>query len=182
MCTGNICRSPMGEVLLRQRLEDRGLDARVPSSGVGPDGDPAHAHAREVMAEAGLDLSSHRSRIVNEDMAAGVDLVIGMEQRHVREVVVIRPELFTKAYTLPDLVFRAENHGARGTRPFDEWLAELGQDRKRADLFRQDRRLEVTDPIGGSRKAFQRTAAQLNDLLDRFVALAWSEPAVTGHH
>ena len=68
MCTGNICRSPMGEVLLRQRLEDRGIDAHVSSFGLVLDGDPAHAHAREVMAEAGLDLSSHRARIVNEDI------------------------------------------------------------------------------------------------------------------
>lgn len=182
MCTGNICRSPMAEAMLRQRLAARGVPARVSSAGLLLDHEPAHAHAQEVMADLGLDLSAHRSRILDAPLAAATDLLIGMEQRHIREAVLLQPDVFARAFTLPDLVGRAEAAGPRGPVAFEDWLADLGQDRKRVDVFRQDRRLEVPDPIGGSRRAFRRTADQLADLLDRFVALAWSGDDATGHH
>jgi protein-tyrosine phosphatase len=182
MCTGNICRSPMAEALLRQRLSSRGVTAHVSSAGLLLEHEPADAHAVEVMAGLGLDLTGHRSRILDASLAAGTDLLIGMEQRHIREAVLLQPDVFPRAFTLPDLVARAEATGPRGAVPFPDWLAELGQDRRRVDVFRQDRRLEVADPIGGSRRAFRRTADQLADLLDRFVALAWSDDPATGHH
>ena len=163
MCTGNICRSPMGEALLRERLETGGVDARVSSVGLLLDDRPADPHAIDEMAEE-------------------IDLLIGMEQRHVREAVLLHADLFTRAYTLPDLVARAESVGPRADRSMDEWLAELGEGRRRTDLFRQDRRLEVADPIGKSKKAFHRTAEEISALIERFVVLAWSDEPASGHH
>ena len=163
MCTGNICRSPMGEALLRERLETGGFDARVSSVGLLLDDRAADPHAIEEMAEE-------------------IDLLIGMEQRHVREAVLLHADLFTRAYTLPDLVARAESVGPRAGRSMDEWLAELGEGRRRTDLFRQDRRLEVADPIGKSKKAFHRTAEEISALIERFVVLAWSDEPASGHH
>lgn len=182
MCTGNICRSPMGEVMLQARLDAAGVPATVTSAGLLLEHEPADPHAREVVAEMGLDLSRHRSRILDRDRAARTDLLIGMEQRHVREAVMLEPDVMERAFTLPDLVARAERIGPRGDRPLGEWLAELGADRKRMDLLRTSKHLEVPDPIGGSRRAFRRTADQIGDLLDRFVALAWSSESSSGHH
>ena len=182
MCTGNICRSPMGEALLRERLETGGVDARVSSVGLLLDDRPADPHAIDEMAERGLDITSHRSRIIDGEMAEEIDLLIGMEQRHVREAVLLHADLFTRAYTLPDLVARAESVGPRADRSMDEWLAELGEGRRRTDLFRQDRRLEVADPIGKSKKAFHRTAEEISALIERFVVLAWSDEPASGHH
>lgn len=172
----------MAEAMLRQRLAARGVAAGVSSAGLLLDHEPAHAHAAEVLTDFGLDLRTHRSRIIDAALVAEADLVIGMEQRHVREVVLLQPDAFDRTFTLPDLVSRAEATGPRGDVPFADWLRELGQDRRRVDVFRQDRRLEVPDPIGGSRRAFRRTADQLADLLDRFVAVAWSGDTPSGHH
>lgn len=67
MCTGNACRSPMAEGLAK----GLGLDAE--SAGVVAAG--VHPRAVEVMAEKGLDISSHRSRTVPE-VAPSYDFVV----------------------------------------------------------------------------------------------------------
>lgn len=66
LCTGNACRSQMAEGWARQLLGDRVEPA---SAGVAPHGlDP---RAVAVMAEAGVDISGHRSKHVDELLAAG---------------------------------------------------------------------------------------------------------------
>ena len=64
LCTGNICRSPMAEALLRHRAEQEGLDLTVSSAGILFDDRPATEEAVDAMARLGIDLSSHRSRVV----------------------------------------------------------------------------------------------------------------------
>lgn len=181
MCTGNICRSPMAEALLRQRLASRNIMAHVHSAGLLLDHEPAHPYATEVVKPLGLHLSGHRSRILSLDLLASTDLLIGMEMRHVREAVVMEPEVFGRAFTLPELVGLAEAVGPR-TDDLESWLAALGESRKRVDVFKRDPRLEVPDPIGGSKRQFRRTVEVLSTLLDRFVELAWPRGGFSGHH
>ena len=66
----------MAEALLRQRLASRGVAARVSSAGLLLDHEPADAHAVEVMAGLGLDLTGHRSRILDAPLVAGTDLFV----------------------------------------------------------------------------------------------------------
>lgn len=80
VCTGNVCRSPMAEVLMREWLGSRGLQVRVESAGVGaPVGLPADVHAIDLMHERELDLLEHRARQVSAAMLAEFDLVLVME-------------------------------------------------------------------------------------------------------
>lgn len=172
----------MAEAMLRQRLEARGVSARIHSAGLLLDLEPAHPYAIDTLSPSGLDLTAHRSCIISSDILEPADLIIGMEQRHIREVLVVEPDAFSRAYTLPELVQRAEAVGPRTTPDFAAWLAEVGAGRKRLDLLRKDRALEVPDPIGGSKRQFRRTAEVLSALLDRLVELAWPVPAPSGHH
>jgi protein-tyrosine phosphatase len=171
----------MAEAMLRQRLQARGVPARVHSAGLVLENDPAHPHAQEVLLGEGIDLSGHRSRIIDADLLAAADLIVAMEQRHVREVAVVEPAALARAFTLPDLVRRGEAIGPRTHQPFADWLAEAGAGRKRLDLLRRDVGIEVPDPMGGSKRAFRRTHDTLADLLDRLVDLAWPPGALTGH-
>src|SRR6476646_1415768 len=82
LCTGNICRSPMAEALLRHRLGDQGVDAHVHSAGLRIVGEPASAHGVDVMADRGLDLTAHRSRTMNRELLEDADLVLGMAREH----------------------------------------------------------------------------------------------------
>jgi protein-tyrosine-phosphatase len=108
--------------------------------------------------------------------------IIGMEMRHVREVLVVDPGAISRAFTLPDLVKRAEAVGPRTDPDVRRWIEELAAGRKRLDLLKKDHGLEVPDPIGGSKRKFRRTAESLGDLVDRFVELTWPQAPPSGHH
>lgn len=172
----------MAEAMLRQRLAQRNVPARVHSAGLILDHEPAHPHAAETLKALGLDLASHRSRIIEPAIIESADLIIGMEQRHIREVAVIDPEAFDRAFTLPELVQRAEAVGPRTDIDLATWLAQVGEGRRRFDLLKRTKTLEVKDPMGGSKRVFRRTADSLGTLLDRFVDLAWPQPDPSGHH
>ncbi len=71
LCTGNSCRSQMGEGWLRHELGDR---VEVFSAGTKPSA--VHPLAISVMAEAGVDISSHRSKSLQEFWGQPFDLVV----------------------------------------------------------------------------------------------------------
>lgn len=84
VCTANICRSPVVEAILRQRLRQRGLSWQVASAGtLAMSGYAASKHGVTVLAERGLDISAHRSSEVTSDDVQQSDLVLCMEQSHV---------------------------------------------------------------------------------------------------
>ena len=84
VCTGNICRSPMLEYLLRQELEKRGLThITVTSAGTDTIDDmPASEHAVTVMDEVGIDLTVHRSRQMTQAIADDTDVCVVMTPQH----------------------------------------------------------------------------------------------------
>jgi protein-tyrosine-phosphatase len=84
VCTGNTCRSPLAEALLRQALAARGVtDIEVLSAGTGAwEGAPASEGAYLVGLENGLDLSSHRARLVTAELVAASDLILTMARHH----------------------------------------------------------------------------------------------------
>jgi protein-tyrosine phosphatase len=87
VCLGNICRSPMADVVLRQRLLERGLDDRVEvvSAGTGGwhVGGPMDERAAETLVEAGYDPSLHRARQFDAEWFPTCDLVLAMDgQNH----------------------------------------------------------------------------------------------------
>jgi protein-tyrosine phosphatase len=84
VCTGNTCRSPMAEALLRQALEARGVtDIEVLSAGTGAwEGAPASEGAYLVGLENGLDLSGHRARLITGELVAEADLILTMARHH----------------------------------------------------------------------------------------------------
>lgn len=83
VCTGNICRSPLAEALLRRVATERGLEVEVSSAGTGAwDNAPASEGAYLVAFEKGLDLSSHRARLLTREVVQEADLVLTMARHH----------------------------------------------------------------------------------------------------
>ncbi|ACQ78380.1 protein tyrosine phosphatase [Beutenbergia cavernae DSM 12333] len=88
VCTGNICRSPMAEVVLGERFADAGLDGRVvvDSAGIsdGERGNPIDRRARAVLAEHGYPVPSREARQVTPSDVAEPDLLLAMTDAHAR--------------------------------------------------------------------------------------------------
>lgn len=103
VCTGNICRSPLAEQLLRARLAP--LDVTVESAGVSalvgvgmPD--PALALATRLGV---TDAASHVARQVTVDLVRGADLVLAMSREHRRALVELTPAATRKTFTVREL-------------------------------------------------------------------------------
>jgi low molecular weight protein-tyrosine phosphatase len=87
VCVGNICRSPMAAALLEHRLSGRVADVAVSSAGIAAlVGHAADPIAVELMRRRGLDISRHRARQVTEQLVMDADMVIAMEQGHVKAI------------------------------------------------------------------------------------------------
>jgi protein-tyrosine phosphatase len=168
----------MAEALLRHRLEGRRVDVNVGSAGLRLVGEPASANGVDVLADKGVDLSAHRSRIVDRELLEGTDLALAMAREHLREAVLARPEIWPRAFTLKELVRRGETIGSRAPgESIDAWLARVHSGRNRSDLLGSSRDDDVEDPIGLSRSEYAKTADELSDLVDRLVALLWPAAA-----
>lgn len=166
VCTANVCRSPMAEVLFRTGVGVVGLDIRVASGGSLESGRPADPNAVAVMAERGLDLERHRSRrTIAADLEAA-HLVVGMAREHVVSMAGLVPTCFDRTFTLKELEARANAVGPRKPdQPLDDYLAGLAQGRTHADFLRASPDLDIVDPLGRGRRAFERTASELETLI-----------------
>ncbi len=79
VCTGNTCRSPMAEALLRKKCEERGLDVYVSSAGISTaDGLLASNNAVIAAGELECDISLHTSREITAADLHSADLVLTM--------------------------------------------------------------------------------------------------------
>ena len=83
VCLGNICRSPMAEVVLRDRLRRAGLGdlVEVASAGTGGwhVGNPMDPRAAQTLREAGYDPSGHQAQQVDVSWFVAFDLVLAMD-------------------------------------------------------------------------------------------------------
>ncbi|MCH4305227.1 protein tyrosine phosphatase [Enterobacter asburiae] len=89
VCTGNICRSPIGERLLRQQLPGK----QVNSAGIlGLEGHPADAAAQAVARCHGVSLEGHIARKVTRNLLQQADLILVMGPEHLRFIATMAPE------------------------------------------------------------------------------------------
>jgi glycine hydroxymethyltransferase len=98
ICTGNICRSPMAEGLLRQMSGGR---VEVVSAGLGAGrGQQPSAHAIRVLKEEGIDISEIRSQPVSAHLLEKADHIFTMTRDHLDMLLLLFPEMAAKARLL----------------------------------------------------------------------------------
>ena len=90
ICTGNICRSPIGERLLRLALPDKKID----SAGVGAlINHAADESAIRVAKRHGLSLEGHTGKQFTRSLGQQYDLLLVMDHSHLSQVTRISPEV-----------------------------------------------------------------------------------------
>lgn len=100
VCTGNVCRSPMAEYILRHRLGSE-YDVSIESAGLmAAEGASASENAIQALREWGIDMSGHRSRSLNAHRARAADLVVVMTDEHRRDVLRQWPDLEGRVHLL----------------------------------------------------------------------------------
>lgn len=174
VCTANLCRSPMAAVLLRRVAAVRRVAVAVESAGLLPGGQSPPAEMVAVMAARGIDLRDHQSRQLTSEMVESSSIVVGMAREHVREVVSLRPDAWSRTFTLKELVRRAGEGAPRASsQRMQEWLDELQVGRTRADLLGSSLADDVADPVGGPRSEFEAAAKEIEQLVSGLVERAW---------
>ena len=143
VCTGNTCRSPMAEALLRRRLaerldctpeqlEDRGV--LVLSAGIAAmSGGRATTEAIQAVAKWGVDLSSHESQPLSYRLVRFADVILTMTRGHREAIVSQWPEAAARV----KLVSRGQS--------------------------------DIADPIGGPPDLYRRCAEQIDAQLEGWV-------------
>lgn len=110
VCTGNTCRSPMGEAIFRKlaaesigcemdELEAHGVTVLSAGIAAGP-GAPAAMQSITVMREHGIDISEHQSRPVTARLANFADLVLTMTNGHRNAILSQWPTLDSRIRTI----------------------------------------------------------------------------------
>lgn len=150
VCTGNICRSPMAELLLRERFAAAGLEDRVVVDSAGTHswevGNPADPRTLAVLARNGhedLGGSDHVARQFERAWFDRVDLVLAADSGHAREL---------RQLARGD----AQRDKVRLLRSFDPESTAAGT-------------LEMDDPWYGDDSAFDQTYAEVTAAADGVV-------------
>ncbi len=100
VCSGNTCRSPMAETLMRARLAPSGR-WRVGSAGTqAVEGLPASHLAQQALAELGLSAAGHRSQSLTPELVREAGLVVAMGRQHFERIIACSPAARDKVFLL----------------------------------------------------------------------------------
>ena len=163
----------MAEGILRRALKSAGHpEIEVASSGTwGLRGEPATAHAVDVMSSTGIDISTHVARSLEPADIVEADLVLAMTSVHLGEIEELVPGSRDKVFLVKELVELDEATMPPGATP-EERAAGL----RRARRAEWRRALDLDDPMGLPRFAYERAASEIEAGITRLVEILVPSP------
>ena len=102
VCTGNICRSPMAEGLLKKLLRRTPItNIKISSAGLAAlPGNVASFNAIRMAQENSISLEEHRARLVSQELVDHADLILVMEPRQRQQLLTLIPNAADKVLLL----------------------------------------------------------------------------------
>lgn len=151
VCTGNTCRSPMGEILLKQKvakslgceiseIQDKGISILSAGIAAMPGGKPSRESV-EVMKSNDLDITCHESQPLTERMVQHADLILTMTRGHKMMVLSQWPDATSRTHVL------------------------------------SQSNTDVSDPIGGPIEVYKSCAEQIDSYLNQWVEHIIKKPS-----
>ncbi|MEY8579111.1 low molecular weight phosphatase family protein [Corynebacteriaceae bacterium 6-324] len=109
VCTGNICRSPLAQNLLEQKLQEF-PEITVSSAGThAMVGESMFAESQKIALSLGVeDVESHRARQLSEGILESADLILTMTREQRRDVVELSPRATRRVFTVREFARLAE--------------------------------------------------------------------------
>ena len=132
VCTGNTCRSPMAEALLKHNRSD----VQVKSAGIyANDGGGMNGHAETILEERGIEVN-HIAKSVTPELIAWADIILTMTSSHKMLLNTQFPYGADKVFTL--IEYANQQEGST-----------------------ENISLDIDDPFGQSLHVYRKTAEQL---------------------
>lgn len=170
VCTGNICRSPLGESLLKNELSR--LPVQISSAGThAMVGQPMHSPVQEFANEFGLSSTVlHQAQQLTVGMLKESDLILAMDRGHRREIVEMLPRASRHTFTLrefarladqvsnEDMAMRLGHSSLELLRGAVESVAQL---RGTLPLLDDPSQEDVVDPYGKDQATYKLSVGQL---------------------
>jgi protein-tyrosine phosphatase len=175
ICTGNICRSPIAEGMLRRALSGRlGADApSVDSAGTqGWEGSAAQPGSVAAAAEREIDISGHVARLLTREMIGGADLILAMAGEHRDFVRAVDPGALARTFTLKELVRLLDALPAAAPRADAGSLADRvreADELRRGGFSGNPHDQDVADPLGQPQDVYRAIAWELDVWIDRLI-------------
>jgi protein-tyrosine phosphatase len=175
VCSGNICRSPVAEGLLRRGVQRRfGVEApEVSSAGtIGLEGSPATRESVQAASERGVDIAEHRARRLSDEMVQRADLVVCMAGEHRAAIAQRVPSSIDRTFTLKELTRLLEDDAQtspRGEAVLATRAAEAAAAR-RAGGSTNPLDEDIVDPLGMPLETYRAIAWELDEWIERMLA------------
>ena len=175
VCSGNICRSPVAEGLLRRGVQRRfGAEApEVSSAGtIGLEGSSATQESVQAAGERGVDISTHVARRLTDAMVQRADLVVCMAAEHRAEIEQRVPAAIDRTFTLKELTRLLEDDAPaapQGEGTLAARAAAAAATRRTggsANPYDED----IVDPLGMPLETYRAIAWELDEWIERMLA------------
>lgn len=198
VCTGNTCRSPMAEVLLREKGDGK---FEVQSAGIfASTGAPANPNAVKALLNRDMTID-HLSKPLNDDLINWADYIFTMTENHKQLLLQRFPEGYEKLYTLKE--FLIDDKASREIwSKLQDTMIQLEEKRAQylhcltdSELTEEDRQakekafnkeiekeqalmqelesrlpdVDVSDPYGGNDQIYEAACAELERLIDQLI-------------
>ncbi|MDU0205623.1 low molecular weight protein arginine phosphatase [Paenibacillus sp. MAH-36] len=180
VCTGNTCRSPLAEGLLRIRVHQEGLAAEVRSAGVSAmTGTPISRNSATLLQEAGFK-EPIRSLAIQESEVKWADLILTMTMGHKRSVIQRYPDAIDKIFTLKEYV-EDDQRILQAIEEREKLVTELQLKQALSQTVTVEERnriylledaipdYDISDPFGGPLEVYRQTANEISGSLDKLV-------------
>ncbi|QDP41670.1 low molecular weight protein arginine phosphatase [Radiobacillus deserti] len=187
VCTGNTCRSPMAEALLKKRRPDFEVQSAGIFAGFGQR--PSQGSV-DALSAKGISLE-HQSQPVTPDTLHWAEIVLTMTTQHKQSLVAQFPNYYDKIYTLKEYVLEdnsdaweqlkkayatleekranilnKEGNFLRNEQMYDKLSTEIEEIQRLESSLPN---LDISDPFGGSLSVYQETLAEIEQYIDLLI-------------